>query len=68
MLSTLTMLVLTIFALPGLILLSPVGALLALKAESERRTVLKHYGVFRVKGTDVMSTMKGMWCLVYYPV
>ena len=56
-----------IFALPGVIMLGPLGLLIAYQAERERKLALAGSDV-KVKGTDVMASYKVLSCLIMYPV
>ncbi len=58
----------SIICLPSIILLCPMAFLLGRKAVYEQKVVMKLYGINRVKGTDVMATMKCMWSLALYPL
>lgn len=55
------------FALPGLIMLGPLGLLIAYQAEKERKLALAGSDV-KVKGTDVMASYKALSCFLMYPV
>lgn len=56
-----------IFALPGILMLTPVATAIGLYAEKERKKALAGSDV-KVKGTDVMASVKVMLLLIFYPI
>lgn len=55
-----------IFAFPGLLMLTPVAMIIGIYAERERKKALAGSDV-KVKGTDVMASVKVMLTLIFYP-
>ncbi len=55
-----------LFALPGLIMLAPLATIIAIYAEKERKKALAGSDV-KVKGTDVMASIKVVSSLILYP-
>mmetsp|Transcript_43096 Transcript_43096/g.31470 ORF Transcript_43096/g.31470 Transcript_43096/m.31470 type:complete len:129 (+) Transcript_43096:1174-1560(+) len=56
-----------VFALPGILMLFPLGLVLQYFAEKERRKALKTSSV-KVKATDVMASVKMGICMLLYPI
>lgn len=56
-----------IFSVPGMAMLIPIGLIVSFVAEKERRQSLAT-SVIKVKGTDVMASVKVRASLVLYPV
>ena len=54
------------FALPGMLMLIPLGLFLTYFAEKERRKALAGSEV-KVKGVDVMASVKVVASIVIYP-
>ena len=67
MLSLIRLILSLIFALPGLIMLTPVASLIGLYAERERKKALAGSDV-KVKATDVMASVKVLSILIFYPI
>lgn len=55
------------FALPGLLMLAPLASIVAFYAEKERKKALAASDV-KVKGTDVMASVKVVSIIVLYPI
>lgn len=55
-----------IFAFPGLLMLAPVAMIIGLYAEKERKKALAGSDV-KVKGTDVMASVKVLLILIFFP-
>ena len=56
-----------VFALPGIIMLIPLGLVVAYFAEKERRKALASSNV-KVRAVDVMASVKVAASLVLYPI
>lgn len=56
-----------LFALPGLLMLAPLASIVAFYAEKERKKALAASDV-KVKGTDVIASIKVVSMLVLYPL
>ena len=56
-----------IFALPGMLMLVPLGLIVAYFAEKERRKALATSTV-KVRAVDVMASVKVLASLVLYPI
>jgi glycerol-3-phosphate O-acyltransferase / dihydroxyacetone phosphate acyltransferase len=55
------------FALPGLLMLAPLATIVAFYAEKERKKALAGSDV-KIKGTDVMASVKVVSMLILYPI
>lgn len=56
-----------IFAIPGLLMIMPLGMIIAYFAEKERRKALASSSV-KVRGVDVMASIKVGSSILLYPV
>ena len=65
--SLIKMILSLLFALPGLMMLAPLATIVAYYAEKERKKALAGSDV-KVKGTDVMASVKALSALILYPL